>query len=93
MEVPVPSFDDFEMIEEEAEEEEEVEEEEELEMFDDSIDWFEHFRFHPMRLCRQLMAGLFEAGWSCSFAHGEQELHPAALRRADRRCACAADHR
>ena len=29
---------------------------------------------------------------SCSFAHGEQELHPAAFRRADRGCASAAYH-
>ena len=89
---PVPSCDDFEMIEEEAEGEEEVEEEEEFEMFDESIDRFEHSSFRPKRLCRQFMAGRCEAGWSYTFAHGEQELHPAALRRADRVRASAADH-
>ena len=89
---PVPSFDDFEMIEEEAEGEEEVEEEEELEMFDESTDQYEHYSFRPKRLCRHFMAGRCEAWWSCTFAHGEQELHPAALRRADRGRASAADH-
>ena len=60
---------------EEEEDEGEEEEEEELEMFDKSIDRFEHSSFRPRRLCRHYMAGRCEEGWSCTFAHGEQELH------------------
>ena len=89
---PVPSFDDFAMIEQEVEGEEEVEEEEELEMFDESVDRFGRCCFRPKRLCRHFMAGRCEAGWSCAFAHGEQELHPHALRRANRGRASAAGH-
>ena len=76
------------VLEFEEEEEEEVEEEE-LEMFDESIDWFEHFRFRP----RHHMAGRFTEGWNRTFTHGEQELHPAVLRGANRGRASAADHR
>ena len=60
-------------LEFEEEEDEEVEEEE-LEMFDESIGRFEHSSFRPRRLCRHYMAGRCEEGWSCTFAHGEQEL-------------------
>ena len=73
------------------EEKEEVEEEEVLEMFDESIDRFEHSDFCPRRLCVHFMAGRCERGWSCTFAHGEQQLHPHAFREADRGCARAAD--
>ena len=62
------------VFEEEEEDDEEVEEEEELEMFDESIDRFEHSSFRPRRVCRHYMAGRCEEGWSCTFAHGEQEL-------------------
>ena len=75
-----------------AQEFEEVEEEEELEMFDESIDRFEHSSFRPRRLCRHYMAGRCEEGWSCTFAHGEQELHPSTLCGAERGRASAADH-
>ena len=73
--------------------EEEEEEDEELETFDESIDQFEHSSFHPRRLCRHYMAGRRDEGWSCTFAHGEeQELHPSTSRGAERGRASAADH-
>ena len=43
-------------------------EEEELEMFDESIDRFEHSGFFPWRLSSRYMAGRCERGWSCTFA-------------------------
>ena len=49
----------------------EEEEEEEVEMFDNSIDRFEHSRFRPRRLCVCFMSGSCEEGWSCTFAHSE----------------------
>ena len=61
-------------------------------MFDESIDRLEHSSFSPKRLCRQYMAGRCEDGWSCTFAHGEQELHLSTLRGAERGRASAADH-
>ena len=61
-------------FEEEKEEDEEVEEEEELEMFNESIDQFEHSSFRPRRLCRHYMAGRCDEGWSCTFAHGRLQL-------------------
>ena len=45
-------------------------------LFDESIDWFEHSSFRPRRLCRHHMAGSCGREWSCTFAHGEQEVHP-----------------
>ena len=79
--------------EEEAEGEEEVEEEEEvLETLDESIGRFEHSGFRPRHLCGHHRAGRCERGWSCTFAHGEQELHPHSLHGADRGCAGATDH-
>ena len=41
--------------------------------FDESIDRFEHSRCRPRLLCVYFMAGRCEQGWSCTFAHGEQE--------------------
>ena len=41
---------------------------------------------------RHFMAGRCEDGWGCTFAHGEQELHPSTLRGAERGRASAADH-
>ena len=67
-------------------------EEDVLEMFDESIDWLEHSRWLPWRLCRPFMAGRCEDGWGCTFAHGEQQLHPSTLRGAERGRASAADH-
>ena len=55
---------------------EEVEEEEEVEVFDRSIDRFEHSGFRPRRLCVHFMAGRSEREWTCTFAHFEKELHP-----------------
>ena len=78
--------DEFEEVDEAAEEEEEVE------MFDESIDRFEHSRFRPRRLCSHFMAGRCDRRWSCMFAHSERELHPSSLREAHRGCASAADH-
>ena len=63
-----------------------------LKTFDESIDRLEHSSFRPRRLCRHYMAGRCEEGWSCTFAHGEQELHRSTLRGADRGRASAADH-
>ena len=63
-------------------------EEEELEMFDESIDRFEHSRWRPRRLCLHFMAGRFGAGWACTFADGEQELHPSTLRGWSRTWTC-----
>ena len=34
----------------------------------------EHSSFRPKRFCRHFMAGPCEDVWSCTFAHGEQEL-------------------
>ena len=53
VDVPVPSFDEYEIVLEEAEEDDEVEEEEELEMFDETTDRFEHSSWRPRRQCRQ----------------------------------------
>ena len=69
-----------------------LEYEEEEEMFDESIDRLEHSSIRPRRLCRHYMAGRCEEGWSCTFAHDEQWLHPAALCGAERGRASAADH-
>ena len=63
-----------------------------LEMFDESIDRFEHSSWRPRRLCRPFSAGRSEDGWGCTFAHGEQELHPSTLRGAERGRASVADH-
>ena len=79
-------------LEFDEEEDEEVEQEEELEMFDESIDQLEHSSWRPRRLCRHFAAGRCEEGWSCTFAHGERELHPPPLRGAERGRAGAADH-
>ena len=70
----------------------EEEEEEELEMFDESIDRFELSGWRPRRLCCDYMAGCCARGWGCTFAHGEQELHPSSLPGALRGRASAADH-
>ena len=70
----------------------EEEEEEELEMFDESIDRFEFSGWRPRRLCCDYTAGCCARGWGCTFAHGEQELHPSSLSGALRRRASAADH-
>ena len=67
-------------------------EEEDLEMFDESIDRFELSGWRPRRLCCDCMAGCGAGGWGCTFAHGEQELHPSSLPGADRGRASAADH-
>ena len=67
-------------------------EEEELEMFDESIDRFELSGWRPRRLCCDCMAGCCAGGWGCTFAHGEQELHPSSLPGADRGRAGAAGH-
>ena len=69
-----------------------MEEEEELEMFDETTDRFEHSSWRARRLCCPYMAGRCEDGWGCTFAHGEQELHPSTLRAAERGRASAADH-
>ena len=78
-------------FEDEEEEEEEVEEEV-LEMFDDSIDGIEQSGFRPRCLCSHHVAGRCEKGWSCTFAHGEPDLHPHTLFGAHRGRASAADH-
>ena len=70
----------------------EEEEEEVLEMFDESIDRFELFGWRSRRLCCDYMAGCCARGWGCTFAHGEQELHPTSLPGALRGRASAADH-
>ena len=70
----------------------EEEEEEELEIFDESIDRFELSGWRPRRLCCNYMAGCCARGWGCTFAHGEQELHPSSLPGALRGRASAADH-
>ena len=70
----------------------EEEEEEELEMFDESIDRFELSGWRPRRLCCDYMAGCCARGWGCTFAHGEQELHPSSLPGALRGRASAAEH-
>ena len=75
---------------EEEEEDDEVEEEEELEMFDETIDRFEHSSWRHGRFCRTFMAGGCEDGWSCTFARGEQEFHPSILCAAERGRASAA---
>ena len=92
VDVPVPSFCEYGIVLEEAEEDDEVEEEEEPDMFDEAIDWLEHSSWRSQRLCRPFMAGRCEDGWGCTFAHGEQELHPSTLRAAERGRASAADH-
>ena len=48
-------------------------------MFDESIDLFELSGWRPRRLCCDYMAGCCAGGWGCTFAHGEQELHPSSL--------------
>ena len=40
-----------------------------LEMFDQSIDRFEHSAFRPRRLCVHFMLGRCERGWSLTFPH------------------------
>ena len=62
-------------------EEEDVEDEdmESVEEFDESLDRFEHSGWRPMRLCTSYYSGGCARGWECTFAHGEQELHPRAL--------------
>ena len=50
------------------------EEEEVLEMFDESIDRFEHSGFRPRRVCVHYLAARCEEGWSCTFPHGEQSI-------------------
>ena len=52
------------------------------------LEIFEHSRFRPRRLCRHHVVGAAKK----AFAHGEQELHLAALRGADCGRASAADH-
>ena len=69
----------------------EGEEEEELEMFDESIDRFELSGWRHRRFCCDDMAGCCAGGWGCTFAQGEQELHPS-LPGALRGRAGAADH-
>ena len=62
-------------------EEEDVEDEdmESVEEFDESLDRFEHSGWRPMRLCTSYYSGGCARGWECTFAQGEQELHPRAL--------------
>ena len=62
-------------------EEEDVEDEdmESVEEFDESLDRFEHSGWRPMRLCTSYYSGGCARVWECTFAHGEQELHPRAL--------------
>ena len=86
-----PSFCEYEIVLEE-EDDDEGEEEEELEMFDETTNRFEHSSWRPWRQCRHHMAGRCEDGWGCTFAHGEQELHPSTLRAVERGRASAADH-
>ena len=70
----------------------EEEEEEELEMFDESIDRIELSGWRPRRLWCDYMAGCCARGCGCTFAHGEQQLHPSSLPGALRGRASAADH-
>ena len=46
----------------------------------------------PDALYGHCLAGRCERGWSCTFAHGEEEFHPHALREAHRGRASAAHH-
>ena len=67
-------------------------EEEELEMLDESIDRFELSGWRPRRLCCDYVARCCAGGWGCTFAHGEQELHPSSLPGALHGRASATDH-
>ena len=70
-------------MDEEGEEEDEAEEGV-LEMIYESIDRFEHSDPRPKRLCVHFIVWGCARGWSCTFAHGEHELHLDALPEADR---------
>ena len=59
--------------------EDEDEDMESVEVFDESVDRFEDSSWRPMRLCAAYCSGGCARGWECTFAHGEQELHPRAL--------------
>ena len=70
------------LLSESEKEEEEAEESEAMELveeFDESVDRFELSGWRPMRLCTAYRGGGCVRGWGCTFAHGEQELHPRAL--------------
>ena len=69
-----------------------LQEEDVLEMLDESIDRFEQSGFRLRRLCIHNVAGRCSRGWSCTFAHGEQELHPHSLPGVHRGRASSAYH-
>ena len=78
--VILPEDEEFEEEEEEAVEEAE---EEELEMFDESLTASSTPASAPDVSACTTWRGASEQGWSCTFAHGKQELHPCVHRPQD----------